>query len=149
MIWEAIVSKGVVDLKVSKGRQNLKKYLEILKTAKIRIFDVIKDNEWIFQQDNVAIYTAKLIKTWFEEQEITCLQWPALSPDINIIENVWAYLSRKVYMNNRQFSSEEELINTIQKEWNGISLDYIKILYKSSPNHISRIINNNDGCTKY
>ncbi|CAK9827463.1 Transposable element Tc3 transposase [Anthophora retusa] len=149
MIWGAISSKGVVDLRILKGRQNSKKYLEILKTAKIRIFDVVRDNQWIFQQDNASIHSAKLVKDWFEEQEITCLEWPALSPDVNIIENVWGYLSRKVYINNRQFSSREELINAIEKEWNDIPLSYIETLYKSLPNRIFQIINNNGGCTKY
>ncbi|CAK9827499.1 Transposable element Tc3 transposase [Anthophora retusa] len=149
MIWGAISSKGVVDLRILKGRQNSKKYLEILKTAKIRIFDVVRDNQWIFQQDNASIHTAKLVKDWFEEQEITCLEWPALSPDVNIIENVWGYLSRKVYINNRQYSSREELINAIEKEWNDILLSYIETLYKSLPNRIFLIINNNGGCTKY
>ncbi|CAK9827587.1 Transposable element Tc3 transposase [Anthophora retusa] len=149
MIWGAISSKGVVDLRILKGRQNSKKYLEILKTAKIRIFDVVRDNQWIFQQDNASIHTAKLVKDWFEEQEITCLEWPALSPDVNIIENVWGYLSRKVYINNRQYSSREKLINAIEKEWNDIPLSYIETLYKSLPNRIFLIINNNGGCTKY
>ncbi|CAK9819131.1 Transposable element Tc3 transposase [Anthophora quadrimaculata] len=149
MIWGAISSKGVVDLKVLKGRQNSKTYLEILKMAKIRIFDVVRDNQWIFQQDNAAIHTAKLVKNWFEEQGITCLEWPALSPDVNIIENVWGYLSRNVYINNTQFSSREELINAIKKEWNNIPLSYIETLYKSLPNRIFQIINNNGGCTKY
>ncbi|CAK9804825.1 Transposable element Tc3 transposase [Anthophora quadrimaculata] len=149
MVWGAISSKGVVDLKVLKGRQNSKTYLEILKTAKIRIFDVVRDNQWIFQQDNAAIHTAKLVKNWFEEQEIICLEWPALSPDVNIIENVWGYLSRKVYINNTQFSSRKELINAIKKEWNNIPLSYIETLYKSLPNRIFQIMNNNGGCTKY
>lgn len=73
----------------------------------------MKYNNWIFQYDNVDIHTLKLIKNWYKKQKINHINWPVLSPELNIIENVWGYLSRQVYMNNRQFSHQEDLVNTI------------------------------------
>jgi hypothetical protein len=43
-----------------------------------------------FQQDNASIYASKSANKRFQEQNITLLPWPALSPDLNPIENLWA-----------------------------------------------------------
>lgn len=149
MLWGSISYKGVVELSVMEGRQDSKKYLDILKNAKLKIRDVMGADNWILQQDNAAIHTAKLIKTWLKEEKITYLDWPALSPDLNIIENVWGWLSRKVYENGRQFSSKNQLLNTIKSEWEKIPQSYIKTLYESMPNRIFDVINKNGSWTKY
>lgn len=52
-------------------------------------------------------------------------------------------------MNDKQFSTQEELINAIEKEWNGIPLNYIESLYKSLPNRIFQIICRNIVCFNY
>lgn len=109
----------------------------------------MKYNNWILQHDNVDIYTAKLIKNCYKKQKINYINWPVLSPELNIIENVWGYLSRQVYMNNRQFSHQENLVNTIETKWEKIPQSYLDTLYKSILNRIFQVINKNGGHTKY
>ena len=40
--------------------------------------------------------------------------WLATSPDVNPIENLWAMFKMRVYTNNRQFSSKDDLWAAIQ-----------------------------------
>ena len=42
------------------------------------------------------------------------LDWPARSPDLNIIENVWGILARDVYENARQFDNVKLLREAIE-----------------------------------
>jgi hypothetical protein len=47
---------------------------------------------------------------WFATKQIPMLVWPAYSPDLNPIDNLWGILLvREVYKHGRQFSSCNEL----------------------------------------
>ncbi|ETV98914.1 hypothetical protein H310_08403 [Aphanomyces invadans] len=52
------------------------------------------------------------------------MAWPALSRDLNPIENVWGFLARAVYRNGHQYDSVEDLKRQIAIEWERITLAY-------------------------
>lgn len=43
---------------------------------------------------NISIHTSRIASIWFEDNSdlIEALKWPAKSPDLNPIENVWAMM---------------------------------------------------------
>lgn len=53
-------------------------------------------DHFVFQQDNDPKHTSRVGKAYFEENEIELLDWPAQSPDINPIKNLWYNLDDKV-----------------------------------------------------
>ena len=67
------------------------------------------EREVVFQQDMDPKHTAKLIKTWLENQNFSVLKWPAQSPDMNPIENLWSILKRKLAKYNNPPSGVHEL----------------------------------------
>ena len=60
------------------------------------------------------------------------MEWPARSPDLNIIENVWGLLAGDVYANAKQFDSVNQLREAIEAAWNRLSVEQIKKLCKLS-----------------
>ncbi|KAG3217115.1 hypothetical protein PC129_g12031 [Phytophthora cactorum] len=72
--------------------------------------DGIHGRYCIFQQDNASIHSSRATKSFFEEENVTVMEWPAKSPDLNPIENMWGVLARAVYANGRQFETRGSLI---------------------------------------
>jgi len=53
-------------------------------------------DDFILQQDNAPIHTAKIVKKFITDSNIQYLVWPPQSPDLSPIENVWAWLKMKI-----------------------------------------------------
>ncbi len=47
------------------------------------------DADFIFQQDLAPAHTAKGTKSWHNDHGVTVLDWPANSPNLNPIENIY------------------------------------------------------------
>src|SRR6185437_2649035 len=52
----------------------------------------------IFQQDNAPSHKAKITKETLQRLGIQTFRWPANSPDLNPIENVWHWMKNWIEM---------------------------------------------------
>lgn len=57
--------------------------------------------------------------------------WPAKSPDLNPIENLWGILARAVYVNGKQYDTKMELVKAIKKAWAAIPVSTLENLVQS------------------
>ena len=48
----------------------------------------------IFQQDNDPKHTSKRVKEWMKDNNITLLDWPPQSPDLNPTEHLWNHMKK-------------------------------------------------------
>ena len=104
--------------------------------------------EWICQQDGARCHTSRSTRDWLSEQGLETLDpWPANSPDLNIIENVWALLKERVY--RRGFRTQQGLLRVVKDEWEKIELDEIRKLVLSMPNRLQQVLDRNGGYTDY
>ena len=77
------------------------------------------------------------------------MSWPAYSPDLNPIENVWGMLSRLVYNNNNQFHSKSDLEwNAFRRAWKELDGKF-KTLIKSMDNRCFVVIENKGNINSY
>ena len=108
---------------------------------------LFQDNSYIFQQDNGPKHTADVVKKYLSNHEIQCLQWPAQSPDLNHIENLWSILDSK--LSTRNPSNEAELFQILKHGWNNLSIDTLHNLIDSMNRRCQAVIESNGMPTRY
>lgn len=143
MLWAGFSMQGRTHLIKCDGRMNSQKYINMLDTELINFTDEKMDGDFIFQQDNAAIHVSRQSRAWFEEMEIDLLDWPACSPDLNPIENLWGILARRVYGNGRQYGSVNELYVAVCTAWREIPQTVIDNLINSMPKRVFEVIKRN------
>ena len=74
--------------------------------------------------------------------------WPAQSPDLNPIKNLWRVIKRQV-AKRPVARSVVELEQQIQEEWSAIPQGTIQTLVDSMPNRIAEVISTRGGHTHY
>ena len=132
----------------SKSRVNAAGYQDILEHFMLPSADQLYgDADFIFQQDLAPAHSAKTTKTWFNDHGITVLDWPANSPDLNPIENLWGIAKRKV--RDMRPNNAEELKAAIEASWSSITPQQCHRLIASMPRPIEAVIHAKGGPTKY
>ncbi|QRV82134.1 Transposase [Ceratobasidium sp. AG-Ba] len=121
---------------------NKELYLEILGDEFSRSLEYLgmEPGEVIFQQDNASSHKAKVCLKWFEDHGIEVMEWPANSPDLNPIENLWAELKRRLGEYEDPPGGILELWERVQDVWNSFGEDYCQKLIESMPRRMAMVL---------
>ncbi len=148
MIWAAMSSAGVGPLCFLKSTVNAAIYQEILEHFMLPSADKLYgDADFIFQQDLAPAHTAKGTKSWFNDHGVTVLDWPANSPDLNPIENLWGIVKRK--MRDTRPNNADDLKATVKETWASIPPQQCHKLITSMPRRIEAVIKAKGAPIKY
>ena len=105
--------------------------------------------EHTFQQDNASVHISASTRRWFEAKNLPILKWPAKSPDLSPIENVWSILVRRVYQNGRQFDNVSDLKKAISQEWAQINQIELENLIGTMNKRLIEVISKGGDMTHY
>lgn len=150
MVWGCVSYHGVGELVIVDGTMKSTDYIDILDH---NLLDSVENMfgdamiPFIFQHDNAPVHTARNVQTWLDEHDVQVIQWPAQSPDLNVIENVWGMLQNRV-MRDRP-STKLELIQCLFRAWGDITPDYLHKLFSSMPRRVRHVIRSRGYPTKY
>ncbi|KAJ8577061.1 hypothetical protein ON010_g2144 [Phytophthora cinnamomi] len=146
MVWGGFVGGKKTQLKVLIGRQDSAKYIATLQT---HLQPLIDKETQIFQQDNASCHKSLVTMEWLQGQNLRVLDWPALSPDLNPIENVWGIMTQHIYARGRQYNSVEELKKAILKAWDLVSPETLEGLVLSTRKRWVKVLTNHGGYISY
>ncbi|GFW08315.1 transposable element Tcb2 transposase [Trichonephila clavipes] len=67
--------------------------------------------------DNARPHRANLVDEFLESEDIKRIPWPANSPDLNPIENLWDYLGRSIARRHPPPREVNGLKTALLEEW--------------------------------
>jgi transposase len=150
MVWACFSWINLGPLVLIRGSITGKVHSETLRDYAIpTLKKFFPHGDGIFQEDNAPVHTAKIARAVLTKNNITLLPWPAYSPDLNLIENLWAYVEEKIRNRHLPPSSISQLEEMIQEEWQAIDQNYLQNLIESMPRRIEAVIAAKGGATKY
>ena len=150
MFWGCITYDGIGVLVPVDGNLNSTKYIELLDNSLWPVIvKVFGNRPFIFQDDNATPHSSRQTNIWKTENGIPKFNWPAQSPDLNIIENIWRCIKIKLSREIDTIENRSDLVNAVTRIWNGLSQTYIRSLYASIPARIRQVMIQNGYTTKY
>lgn len=98
-------------------------HLQILQQNLADMQQITPGQRIVFVQDNCSIHVAAAAREWFQDHEdaLELLPWPAKSPDLNPIENLWASMVRAwedVGYNGVRERTVPQLTEHVLEVWN-------------------------------
>lgn len=149
MVWGAFCQDGLLPIAFPSTRMDSQEYTELLEENLLPFLQQHHHTNWVFQQDNAPVHTSRATMTWFRENHIQVMEWPACSPDQNPMENMWGLIVRAVYADKNQYGSIRDPKRAVVSAWNGVLASTYQRLIKSMPDRLFELIENKGGSTHY
>src|SRR6185369_4506371 len=153
MVWGCFVGDRLGPLVICKeGCMNSDDYIKILSDNLKEFKNTIEteqDTILTYQDDNAKIHTSKKNREWKEQNGIESLPWPAQSPDLNPIENLWKILKDRTQQRKPFPRTVEQLKAALREEWGKLEPDVLINLVNSMPKRVKMVIEAKGGHSKY
>ena len=150
MVWAAMRADNTIWLHRCSDNMDAQEYCEILEEAMAdgMTFPRPTRKHHLFQHDGASIHRAKYTKDFIKSKHIAMLEWPAQSPDLNIMEHLWVSLLR--HMTHMDFNSKDSLWAAIRAASDKVTqTNEVTKLYDSMPRRMEAVLRARGGPTPY
>ncbi|GFX58422.1 transposable element Tcb2 transposase [Trichonephila clavipes] len=118
MVWAVIMINGRTRLHVvANGTMTCQRYIDEVLLPHVRLFRGAVGDKFVFMDDKATCHRTLAVQDCLDSEGIQRLVWPARSPDLNPIENVWDALGRQVAGRNYPPTNKNTLIRALTEEW--------------------------------
>lgn len=149
MVWAGISLNGRTPLHLVEGTMTAAYYRDrILGPIVQPTLQAMGDGATLMD-DNATPHRAIIIRDFLHQQNLPRMDWPARSPDLNPIENVWDILDRRVRANHVQPATLQQLFVLLQQEWAALPQATLRRCVESMRPRCLEAIQNNGGHTSY
>lgn len=150
MVWSMMSANGTGRLHIVEGTMNSDRYIDVLKNRMIpQAREWYPDSEFTFMQDGAPCHTSKKSMSYLRSENIDVLEWPGNSPDLNVIETMWAIMKRR--LRGKSLKTKSELISAIIKVWlkDESVVSTCQKLVASMPTRVAAVIKAKGGNTRF
>ncbi|KAK7092267.1 hypothetical protein V1264_008043 [Littorina saxatilis] len=103
----------------------------------------------VHQDDNARPHRVRVVNDFLQQSGVNRMEWPACSPDLNPIENLWDELDRKVRSNLPPPRVVQHLYQMLQAEWQALPQRIFTTLVNSMRTRCVECQNSQGGYTHY
>ena len=140
-VWASISAFGKLSITFYEGNLDQFRYQELLEDhLYAEANDLWGPKVWVMLQDGAPCHRAKNTKKAILEEAGDIIAWPAASPDLNPIENVWWLLKNKVYSRNPR--TKADLEQFVMEEWENLDNNVVIPIAESMSNRVNMLIEN-------
>jgi hypothetical protein len=148
MVWGAISMFKKFKLIRIEGTLDAEQYQAQILTKFVPEMPRATRKKLVLMQDGATAHTAASTQQWLSDHTVEQLPWwPANSPDMNPIENVWGWMEKN--LKDRQCRTNDELWNAVQDAWDAIPMSQITSLFEKMPKRLKALRKSKGGNTKY
>ena len=134
------------------GRMIAARYLETVKEYYVPFYKRMVEKygpEVVLQEDNASWHTAKIVRNYMDSQGVKRLQWPAQSPDLSPIENLWSQIKGIIAKRRHRIKNIGMMERALEEIWPQIDKEMLVKLNESMPRRLEACIRNKGGPTRY
>ncbi|GFV78034.1 transposable element Tcb2 transposase [Trichonephila clavipes] len=118
LVWGGIMLGSRTDLQIfDAGSVNGTRYCNEILLPYVRLFRGAMVLQFLFMDDNAPCHRIVTAEQLLESEDIEHMDWPARSPDLNLIEHVWDFLGRHLAARTLPPVTIRELRLALQDEW--------------------------------
>jgi hypothetical protein len=150
-MWGCMTAQGVGHACRIDGHLDAQLYTHILGDEFLGTLEDygLEKDEIVFQHDSDPNHTSRLTRQWLEDNKVEVLGWPAQSPDLNPIEDLWDHLKRQLATHETEPPSIDELWERVEVEWDKIPAQVCIDLIESMPRRVAAVLKAKGGHTTY
>ncbi|GFY10953.1 transposable element Tcb1 transposase [Trichonephila clavipes] len=110
-------------------------YRDVILEQHVRLFRGAMGAEFLFIDDNARPHRENIVDEGLQAKDISCMDWPAYSPDLNPREHVWNMLGQLIAARQPPPTCLPELRRALLDELCNIPQDQTDNLILSMPRH--------------